>query len=134
MQEKYEYSTDNIKIKLLDKNAIVPKISDIDRVISFYANEDLIFLPNKRIIIKLNLIMSFNKEHVLFISNVPQISMLNGLYTIPKFIRSSITENLLITMENTTSQRANIKKGQKIAEGILIPIPFTQIEVVKELA
>jgi dUTPase len=77
--------------------------------------------------------MSFNKEHVLFISNVPQISMLNGLYTIPKFIRSSTTENLLITMENTTSQRVNIKKGQKIAEGILIPIPFTQIEVVKEL-
>ena len=132
MQE-YQYFTDNIKIKILNNDAVIPTVQANDRKISFYMNKDCMIMPNKREIFKLGFVMSFNKELLLLINNEPRLSSMNGIYIIPELIASTSKDEFAVTIENSQNGRATFKKGQKIAEGVLIMAPFTVIQVVKGL-
>ena len=128
-----KYSTDNIKIKILRKDAIIPTLKHGSRVISFYIDKDQIVKPNARSTVSLGFVMSFNSEHILKIDNDPIISQRNGIFIVSELIESTTENEFTITIENSCNSRIMIEKGKKIAEGILIPSPFTQIQVVRGL-
>lgn len=129
-----QFCTDNILIKIINKECTIPTQKNGSRIISFYNNQkEKILLPFKRETIDTGYILSFSKDWILSIVSDPMISQLNGVSVIHRFYERSKDNPLLITLFNTSDTRIVISPKQKIAEGILIPAGQTTLQVVKNI-
>lgn len=128
------FDTENVKVKVVDKDCKIPTQQKGSRIISFYNNsKEKVLLPFKREIVNTGYILSFAHDYVLQIHGDPQLSQLNGLKVIESFHERSKDTTLRITLFNTSDTRVVVKPYQKIAEGVLVPAGATNIQVVKNI-
>ena len=151
----------NIKIEKIDGNAIIPTIANEgDMGMDFYAHKDVIIPGQKqsvshefnagvygtkkhqifipvglgREIIPTGIKMELPEGYGLFIKDRSSIAWKEGLFTTAGVIDNGYRGEIGIVIYNASGVNKMIKKGTKIAQGVLIPIPKVNMYEVESLS
>ena len=123
-----------IKIKKLHPDAIIPKFANkSDAGMDFFSVEDLVILPNHRVLVKTGISMELPKGYVALVYDKSGVAK-DGLTKIGGVIDAGYRGEYIIMLHNISSKPYKIEKGQKIAQILIQPIIQPKIEVVEELS
>ncbi len=123
-----------IKIKKLHPDAKTPTISTPDAAgFDLYSIEDKILSPNETYPIKTGIIIEIPEGKVLHIWDRSGMGM-KGLKIHGGVIDSDYRGQINVIMHNSSNQPKEIKKGDRIAQGIIIDYYTPEFKVVEELS
>lgn len=135
MGNKGEYM--KVKIKKTHPNGKIPTYAtDGSGAFDFYSAEDRIVFPQFPNAIRLGVAMEIPVGHVMLlfprssIGKKTWLRMSNSVGVIDSDYRGTIHA----IYDNIGCDRQVIKKGQRIAQGIIVPIPKVEFEEVEELS
>ncbi len=126
----------NIKIKLLNENAILPeKQHDSDAGYDLFSIEEVILKPNEIHKVKTGIAIQIPTNYGGLVLPRSGLSSKHGISLIntPGLIDSGYRGELLIPLINHSVNEYEIKKHERIAQLILIESPEVKIEVVSDL-
>ena len=140
-----------LKIKKLSKDAIVPTMSytDIEAGLDFYSSEDKVILPNTKELVGtgvaievpglLRMSVEENKvcvpmKHYLKLYSRSGLSAKKGIEVGAGVIDSSYRGEVKVVMFNHGFEVLEVKRDDKIAQGVLYMIPCYNIAEVDELS
>lgn len=124
----------DLRVKKLTKTAQLPKQNhDGDAAVDIYADEDTIIPAQGRATIKTGIAIAFPKGYVLFIKDRSGLAAREGLTSMGGVIDSGYRGEYLIIMHNTTTKDYLVTKGDRIAQGVLLPIPEVRVLETEEL-
>jgi dUTP pyrophosphatase len=124
-----------IKVKRFDKKFPLPKYEKMAAGFDFYCRESAIFKPGEIKAVPANVAMKIPEGHTLFV--VPRSStahrrglmMPHSIGVIDPFYRGD-NEEIVLLFLNFTEKNVYIKKGDKLAQGILLKNEIVQFEEV----
>lgn len=126
-----------VKIKKTHPNGKIPTYAtDGSGAFDFYSAEDRIVFPQFPNAIRLGVAMEIPVGHVMLlfprssIGKKTWLRMSNSVGVIDSDYRGTIHA----IYDNIGCDRQVIKKGQRIAQGIIVPIPKVEFEEVEELS
>ncbi len=123
-----------IKIKKLNKDAIIPKYSHPgDAGMDLYSVEDIILKPKYRTLVGTGLSIELPKGYVSLIWDKSGIAS-KGIKTMGGVIEHTYRGEYKVVLINLSSENFKITKGQKIAQLLIQPIETAQVEVVEKLS
>ncbi len=124
-----------IKIKKLHPDAIIPHYAHSgDAGLDIYSNENAIIPPKERMLISTGLAIELPEGYVSLIKDKSGIAYKRGLTHMAGVIEYTYTGEYKILLYNTTEQPYEIKKGEKIAQLVIVPVATADIEEVQELS
>ncbi len=126
----------NIKIKLLNDNAILPeKQHDSDAGYDLHSIEEVILKPNEIHKVKTGIAIQIPSNYAGLVLPRSGLSSKHGISLIntPGLIDSGYRGELLIPLINHSVNEYEINKHERIAQLILIESPTVKIEVVSDL-
>lgn len=125
-----------VKVKRINKDAIIPKYANpSDAGADIYAVEDTVINPNETIIVKTGIEVEIPAGYMI------QIYSRSGLAAKTKLrIANSVgiidtlyNQEIGVIIENTGSETYTIKKGDRIAQMLIMPTPMIEWEEVDEI-
>lgn len=123
-----------IEVKLLSKKATLPtKENATDAGLDLYSSEDFELGVDERKLIHTDIAMAIPKNHVGIIKSRSGLSKKNGINVLGGVIDYGYTGEVGVILHNTGFEIFSRKKGAKIAQIVIVPIPEVEIEKVKEL-
>lgn len=123
-----------IKIKRFDKKIPLPKYEKDAAGFDIFCRENTSLKPKEIKAVRSNIALNLPKDHVLLIvprSSTPLrkgLDMPNSIGVIDPFYCGDDNENMLL-FRNITDKTVYIKKGEKLAQGILVK--FEKVEFVE---
>ena len=124
----------NLKIKKLFEDAILPEYAhEGDAGIDIFSYEEYTLKPNERKVFKTGISTSFPKGYVALIWDRSGNAAKKGLKTMAGVIDSGYRGEWGIVLLNTSDEEHHIKKGDKIAQCLIQPIIYADIEEVNDL-
>ena len=125
----------NMKIKKLHPDAILPtKSHKEDLGIDFYALETTTVLFNKSTIVKTGIAIELDKGYGLIIKDRSSKAYKSQLFTVAGVIDNGYRGEIGIVMITNNPNGVVVKKGEKIAQGIVQKIYDVNIKEVDELS
>ncbi len=127
-----------VKIKRLDKSLPLPDYHTKGAVaFDIYSRVDEIIGPHGRKIVPSNLIIEVPKGYVLVLAARSSLSkkglrLSNGIGIIDQDYHGPQDE-ISILLNNFTDQSVEVKKGERIAQGFIIPVEKADWEEVPEI-
>jgi len=127
-----------IKIKRFDESLPIPQYEDGAAGFDFFCRIDMTIAPNEIKGVPANVALVVPKDHVLLVvprSSTPTrtgLIMPHSIGVIDPFFCGDDNEIQLI-FKNTTDKPVTIKKGDKLAQGLLIKCEKTIFKEVKKL-
>ena len=134
-------SSPKIKIKRLDPSLPLPSYETTGSVgFDFYSSKDVIIYPNQITLIPTNLIIQVPKDYMLAVfsrSSTPRKKGLLKPHSVGIIDQDYCgqTDEIMLQMYNFTSAPVEIKKLDRIAQGIFLPVlkaEFEEFEPSKE--
>lgn len=123
-----------IKIKKIDKEAILPKVALAgDAGMDLYSAEDKFLNPGERASVKTGIAIKIPQGYAGLIWDKSGVSHKQGIKTLGGVIDSNYTGEWFIGIVNLGKESFEIKKGQKIAQVLFQKISLPEIELVEEL-
>ena len=126
-----------VKIKKTHPNGKIPTYAtDGSGAFDFYSAEDVNFKYTETQAINLGVAMEVPKEHVLLLFPRSSIGMDTGfrMANSAGVIDSDYRGTIHALYENIFAVPQHFKQGQRIAQGIIVPIPKVEFEEVEELS
>lgn len=126
----------DIKIKKLHEDAIIPTYAHTsDAGADIYAIEDIDIPPHKTVIVKTGIAVSIPNNYEIQIRPRSGLSSKTNLRiaNAPGTIDAGYTGEVGIIMDNTGNLTVHIKKGDKIAQMVPMPVPMINWIEVDEL-
>jgi len=124
-----------IKIKKLSEDATLPHYAHPgDAGLDIYSSEDNLIIPNERKLISTALSIELPESHVAFIKDKSGVAYKKGITTMAGVIEYTYRGEYKILMYNTSKENYEIKKGEKIAQIVILPVATAEVEEVTELS
>jgi dUTP pyrophosphatase len=125
----------NIQIKKLTESAITPNYAHPgDAGLDIYSDEDCTIKPNERKLVSTGISIAAPPGYVLLIKDKSGVAYKGGLTHMAGVIEHTYRGEYRILLYNTTNEDYIIKKGQKIAQIVIVPVATAKVEVVDELS
>jgi dUTP pyrophosphatase len=128
-----------VKIKRLDPNVELPRYqTDESAAFDLAANENAVIGPKEIKLIKTGLIIEAPHGHFLLIASRSSTPRKKGLI-IPQAVGivdrdySGPEDEILLQVYNITDSTVEVKKGERIAQGMFLPVDHIEWEEVNEL-
>ena len=122
-----------VKLKKIHPDAQIPKYATPgSAAFDFHAVEDVKILPKTHLMIKTGITMEVPEGHVLQIWDRSGFGA-KGLHRFAGVVDSDYREEIKVVIYNSTTQEYEIKKGDRIAQGIVIPCIQLKFEEANEL-
>ncbi len=123
-----------IKIKKIDKDAILPMYADkMDAGMDFFSNVEAVLNPGERKLIPTGVSMEIPEGYVGLIWDKSGIATKYGIKTMAGVIDSGYRGEILILLHNLSSEEFRIQKGSKIAQMLIQPVKQEEIIEAEEL-
>jgi len=125
----------SVKIKKLHPDAIIPHYAHQgDAGLDIYSSENAIIPPKERMLISTGLSIELPKGYVALVKDKSGVAYKGGLTHMAGVIEYTYRGEYKILLYNTTNQPYEIKKQQKIAQIVIVPVATAEIEEVEELS
>jgi len=123
-----------IEVKKLNENATVPtKSHNTDAGWDLYSSNECDVPPNFRILVETNISMKIPDGYYGQIFDRSGNAFKKGLHCMAGVIDSSYRGEIKVLINNTTKDHQYIEKGDRIAQMIILPVPYGVMVEVKEL-
>lgn len=123
-----------IKIKKLHKDSKIPTHGHPgDAGMDFYAQEEIIFPPNKQMRVPTGIAVEIPEGYVGLIWDKSSISFNKGLKIMGGVIDASFRGEIVMSLLNVTDKEVIIEKGHKIAQMIIQKFEHCEILEVDEM-
>jgi dUTP pyrophosphatase len=123
-----------LQVKRLVPHAVLPsKAHPGDAGLDLYASEDATIPPNGRAAVKTGLSIAFPQGFVFLIYDRSGLAFKHGLTTLAGVIDSGYRSEVLVILYNTTSLPYAIKRGDRVAQALLLPVAETAVQLAEEL-
>ena len=124
-----------VKIKKLHPDAIIPSYAhEGDAGLDFFSNENVIINPGERYLISTGISIELPKGYVSFIKDKSGVAFKGGLIHMAGVIEYTYRGEYKILLYNTSKEHYEIKKSQKIAQVVILPVATAEIQEVTELS
>lgn len=123
-----------MKVKKLQHGAITPtKAHSGDLGYDLFSIEDVLIIPGETKLISTGIAIQFPDGYGGFIKDRSSVATKKHLFTVAGVIDNGYTGEIKIALHNPMEDYANVKKGEKIAQLVLIPTVDFLVEEVDEL-
>jgi len=125
-----------LKIKLLKEGAIPPhqaNSDDSNAGYEMYATEDIVLHPNEDVLVPVGWACEFPDNFVMIIKDKSGRRWKHKFQTGAGVIDSNYRDEVKVVLRNIGQEPSKIKKGEAVAQFIIIPAWNGNPEVVKEL-
>jgi len=120
--------TPTIKFKKLNQDATIPSYAhEFDAGMDFFSTENKTLNPGERHLFKTGLSMELDKGFALIIKDKSGLALKNGITTLAGVIEHTYRGEIGIILLNTSNAPVAFEKGNKIAQGLIIPIATAKI-------
>ncbi len=124
-----------IKIKKIHQDAIIPKYSHKgDAGMDIYSIEDIILESGQRKMIKTGISMEIPEGYVALVWDKSGLAGKKGIKTMAGVIDCHYRGEYTIVLLNTSKEKYEIKKGDKICQILIQKVESPEIEQVSELS
>ena len=124
-----------IKIKKVNPDAIIPNYAHSgDAGMDIYSCEDCSINPKERFLVSTGLSIELPEGYVSFIKDKSGIAYKKGITTMAGVIEYTYRGEYKVLLFNTSDEVYTIKKGEKIAQLVILPVTTAEIEEVSELS
>ena len=134
-----------LKIKKLHEDSKVPtRNNPTDAGLDLYAYEGVTLMPRSfwadtgedkaRAIIPTGIAVEFPPGYAFFIHDRSGISATHGIHRVAGLVDESYRGEIKVALVNLSHKNYTIKKGDRIAQGVLMPIALPEVVVVDELS
>lgn len=124
-----------VKVKKLNSDAIIPNYAHPgDAGLDIYSCEDCIIKAGERYLVSTGLSMELPEGYVAFIKDKSGISSKFGITHLAGVIEYTYRGEYKIALLNTSKEDYIIKKGDKIAQIVILPVATAEIKEVSELS
>tara|TARA_Y100000310_G_scaffold306787_1_gene348249 strand:+ start:15208 stop:15657 length:450 start_codon:yes stop_codon:yes gene_type:complete len=121
--------------KKLTPNAIIPNYAHPgDAGLDIYSNEDCIINPGERYLVSSGWSLELPEGYVAFIKDKSGVAYKKGIIHMAGVIEYTYRGEYKVLLFNTTKESFEIKKGDKIAQLVILPVATAEIEEAKELS
>lgn len=104
-----------------------------DAAFDLYADEDKTVPARGHTTIRTGIAMAFSPEHVLFIKDRSGLAAKEGLTTMAGVIDAGYRGEYLVVLHNTAQDDYSVKRGDRVAQAVILPLPETVLEEVTDL-
>jgi len=124
-----------IKIKKLNPEAIIPTYGHPgeDAAMDLYSLDNCELKPGERKVFPLGFALEFSKSFAAIVKDKSSLPNFHGLHTMGGVYDSGYRGEYNVLLINLGAKTVQIVKGQKIAQLMIIPVEFAQLEEVAEL-
>jgi len=137
-----------LKVKKLHEDSKVPTCNNpTDAGLDLYAYETVILAPRSfstyppdndndeaRAIIPTGIAVEFPPGYAFFIHDRSGLSARHGIHRVAGLVDESYRGEVKVALVNLSHKEYTIKKGDRIAQGVLMPIALPEVAVVDELS
>lgn len=124
---------ETINVKLLNKHAIAPtRAHSWDAGLDLYASEDVPYKPDTIVTVSTGVAMAVPVGYVGLVRDRSSVSK-QGLKVTAGVVDAGYTGEIGVVILNLSNQHGCIRKGQKIAQILLLPVSTPLVAVVDEL-
>jgi len=123
------------KFKKLVPDAIIPNYAHPgDAGLDMFSNEDCVINPGERYLISTGWSLELPEGYVAFIKDKSGIAYKKGMIHMAGVIEYTYRGEYKVLLFNTSKEPYEIKKGDKIAQLVILPVATAEIEECKELS
>lgn len=123
-----------LQIKRLTSTAILPKYANPgDAGMDLFSDEEVTLQPGERKAVKTGIAFALPPNHVGLVWDKSSVSSKMGVHCLAGVIDESYRGEVQIVMINHASTPQSFTRGQKIAQLLVQPISYAQVEEVQEL-
>lgn len=127
-------NTEVFKVKKVHPHAKLPtKATPFAAGYDLYTPEDVTVYPGHKLRIDLGIKISIPEGHALIIKEKSGISLKHGLLILAGVIDSDYRGELAVVYYNPNGYNVMFSQGEKIAQGLLVPIKSMPVEEVETL-
>jgi dUTP pyrophosphatase len=124
----------NVKVKKLSQDSKIPFYATEEAAgCDFYSAEDRIIMPGDVAKIPSGIAMEIPNGYFMHIVSRSGLAV-KGINKIGGILDSDYRGEIHLLLHNTTKEKFEIEKGQRIAQGLLMPIYRAKFEEVSELS
>lgn len=123
------------KIKKMIDSAILPEYAHAgDAGMDFYSIEDVVIPPQKRALVHTGIqIASIPKGHWLQLFGKSGLASKAGIIILGGVIDENYRGEVMVVMYNSDDKPYTVKAGQKIVQGVIVPVAYCSVMEVKEV-
>lgn len=123
------------KVKRISDKAILPEYAHVgDAGMDFYSIEDVIIPPQKRALIHTGIqIAEIPKGHWLQLFGKSGLASKAGIIILGGVVDENYRGEVMVLMYNSDDKPYEVKVGQKIAQGIIVPVAYCNVVEVSEV-
>ena len=123
------------KFKKLVPDAIIPSYAHPgDAGLDIFSNEDCIINPGERYLISSGWSLELPEGHVALIKDKSGVAYKKGMIHMAGVIEYTYRGEYKILLFNTSKELFEVKKGDKIAQLVILPVSTAEIEIAEELS
>lgn len=126
-----------VKVKKLHDEAVIPKYATTGSSgFDFYSVESYTIYPGQTVLVKTGLAFSIPEDTEIQVRPRSGLSLKTGMRVAnaPGTVDEDFRGEVCVIMENTGTQTYNIKKHERVAQGVLCPVFKADFEVVEDLS
>jgi dUTP pyrophosphatase len=121
--------------KKLTPDAIIPSYAHPgDAGLDIFSNEECVINPGERYLISTGWSLELSEGYVAFIKDKSGIAYKKGMIHMAGVIEYTYRGEYKVLLFNTSKEPYEIKKGEKIAQLVILPVATAEIEVAEELS
>ena len=121
--------------KKLTPDAIIPNYAHPgDAGLDIFSNEDCVINPGERHLVSSGWSLALPEGYVAFIKDKSGVAYKKGIIHMAGVIEYTYRGEYKVLLFNTTKEPFEIKKRDKIAQLVLLPVATAEIEVAEELS
>ncbi len=123
-----------LQIKKLEEDVKTPRYAhEGDAGMDVYSRENHILKPGERHLFKLGFAMSFEPGYVCHVWDKSGLAAKHGIKTMGGVIEHTYRGEIGVILYNTSDEEYEVRKGDKIAQMVFVPVATAETEEVEEL-
>ncbi len=124
-----------IRFKKIKEDAVIPRYAHSgDAGMDIFSNEDCVIEPKTRYLVSTGWSLELPKGYVSFIKDKSGVAYKGGLIHMAGVIEYTYRGEYKILLYNTSDEAYTVKKGEKIAQLVILPVITAKISEVSELS
>lgn len=123
-----------IQVNIIDKRAKLPKREhSTDAGIDIFCLDDFTINPGKRMLIGTGICVAIPKNHMLLLHDKSGLAVKKGIHILAGIIDEEYRGEIKVLMINLGEEDAHFAARQKICQGILLPVNYSEVKEVDKL-
>lgn len=123
-----------MKVKKLHELATIPqKAHNGDLGYDLFSVQDVLIIPGETTLISTGIAIQFPDGYGGFIKDRSSVATKRKLFTVAGVIDNGYIGEIKIALHNSTEDYAHVKRGEKIAQLVLIPTVSFDVELVDDV-